>query len=104
MPARIRGWLVGGVSFIVAALLAVAAVVVVPMLRPASRAPKAPDPLASAVLEVLPGGNCGACGNDSCFNAAVEVAAGRAPSGVCAAGGPETAAGVERVLRAHGRA
>ena len=94
----------GGFSLIVVTAAAIAVVVGVPMTRPASRAPAAPEPVVSAVLDALPGGNCGACGNDSCFAAACAVASGRAPAIVCATGGPATAAGVSRALRAHGRA
>lgn len=94
----------GGFSLGVVAVAAVAAVAVVigvQMLRYASRIPSAPEPIVSAVLEALPGGNCGACGNDSCFEAARAVAAGRAPHGVCVSGGPSAAARVARAIRAH---
>jgi Na+-translocating ferredoxin:NAD+ oxidoreductase RNF subunit RnfB len=95
---------VGGFSFVVVALAAIAVVVGVPMLRPASRIPAPQQPLVTAILETLPGGNCGACGNDSCYGAARAVAAGRAPYSVCVTGGATTAAAVARVSRAHGRA
>jgi Na+-translocating ferredoxin:NAD+ oxidoreductase RNF subunit RnfB len=91
------------VSFIAAALCAVAVVVGVPMLRPHAHVPRDPGPLAAAVLDALPGGNCGACGNDSCFEAAARVAAGRAPADVCATGGPSTAAAVAAALHSMPR-
>jgi Na+-translocating ferredoxin:NAD+ oxidoreductase RNF subunit RnfB len=53
------------------------------------------------VLEVLPGGNCGACGNGSCFETASAIAGGRASRNVCAIGGAATAAAVASVLRSH---
>jgi len=95
---------VGGFSIAVVAVAAIAVVVGVPMLRTSRRVPVAPEPVVSAVLDALPGGNCGLCGNDSCFAAACAVAAGSAPATVCVTGGPGTAVGVARALRAHGRA
>jgi electron transport complex protein RnfB len=94
---------VGGLALIGTAIVAAAVIVGIPLLPRARRRPPTPGPLVSEVLDVLPGGNCGACGNESCFGAAVAVAAGRAPSSVCAAGGPATAAQVNAVLRKHGR-
>jgi electron transport complex protein RnfB len=88
-----------GVPWIVVAACAVAVVIGVPVLRPRRGAPRAPGRLAEAILEVLPGGNCGACGNDSCFETASEVAAGRAPHTACSAGGPDTAKAVSVALR-----
>ena len=95
---------VGGFPLIVLALAAVAVVIGVPVLRPPRRAPRAPEPLeplVSAILDALPGGNCGACGNDSCFEAATAVARGRASCDVCASGGPATASAVAAAVRAH---
>lgn len=93
----------GGLSFVLVAAAAVVVVVGVPMLRPTARPPRVPEALVSAVLDALPGGNCGACGNDSCFAAACAVAAGRAPDAVCATGGSATAARVMQAKRDHGR-
>jgi Na+-translocating ferredoxin:NAD+ oxidoreductase RNF subunit RnfB len=90
-------WLKG----IIAAVVAAATVVAFAAL-PRGRQPKPPDQLVSAVLAVLPGGNCGACGNGSCFEAATAVAAGRAPASVCAVGDERTAENVAAVLRSHG--
>jgi len=80
---------------------AVVAVVASPLRRPAGRLPLDPGPGVSAVLDVLPGGNCGACGNDSCFEAASAVVSGKAPASVCVAGGDETAKAVAGALRAQ---
>lgn len=91
----------GGLALIGFAIIAVTAVVGVPLLPRVRRRHTAPGPLVSEVLDVLPGGNCGACGNESCFGAAVEVVAGRAPASVCSAGGPATAAAVAGVLGSH---
>jgi Na+-translocating ferredoxin:NAD+ oxidoreductase subunit B len=90
-----------GVPLVVVALCVLGLVVGVPLLRPRREAPRDPGRLAEAVLEVLPGGNCGACGNDSCFETAAAVASGRAPRTACAAGGPVTASAVAAVLRAY---
>jgi Na+-translocating ferredoxin:NAD+ oxidoreductase RNF subunit RnfB len=87
-----------GVPWIVIAALAVAVVVGVPVLRPRHSVPKAPGHLVEPVLDVLPGGNCGACGNDSCFETATAIACGRAPYTACSAGGAATAKAVATVL------
>jgi Na+-translocating ferredoxin:NAD+ oxidoreductase RNF subunit RnfB len=91
-----------GAPWILLAVGAAAVVAVaVPLLRPRPRVPIDLGPLAEAVLEVLPGGNCGACGNGSCFETAAAIASGRVSRTVCAAGGPATAAAVASVLRSH---
>lgn len=86
-------------SLITLALCVAAIVIGVPLLRPHRAVPRDPGPLAAAVLDVLPGGNCGVCGNESCFEAAMLVAAGRAPADVCATGGAATASAVATALR-----
>lgn len=68
------------------------------LLAPQGRGPEHVDPCVAAVLSVLPGGNCGACGNDSCFTAAAAIVAGEAPPSVCVTGGEQTAAAVDAVL------
>ena len=82
-------------------LLAIVSIVVAVMRRP--RIPRLPDALVSALLDVLPGGNCGACGNDSCFDAATRIASGELPAAVCVTGGEETAKAISAALYA-GRA
>jgi len=58
------------------------------------------DPRVQAVLDVLPGANCGACGNPSCFSAAEAIAEGRAPVTTCVAGGQAVADHVANVMGA----
>jgi Na+-translocating ferredoxin:NAD+ oxidoreductase subunit B len=89
------------VVFIVLGICAVGLVFGVPFVRWLTRTPAPPNPLATAVLDVLPGGNCGACGSKSCFEAASAVARGAAPSSICAAGGQATSAAVSAVLRSR---
>jgi Na+-translocating ferredoxin:NAD+ oxidoreductase RNF subunit RnfB len=92
------------ISLVIVAVAAIVVIVGVPMLRQAPQPPAAPAPLLSAVLDALPGGNCGACGNASCFAAALAVQEGRASTTVCTTGGAATAVRVARALGAHGRA
>jgi electron transport complex protein RnfB len=54
--------------------------------------------MVAAVLKALPGGNCGLCGNDSCYVTARAIASGRVPLSACVAGGEATAAAVEASL------
>jgi electron transport complex protein RnfB len=56
------------------------------------------DPNVEAILNALPGANCGACGNPSCFAAAEAIAAGRAPATTCVAGGKKTAEAIAEIL------
>lgn len=49
------------------------------------------DPKIEAIFEALPGSNCGACGNPSCFAAAEAIAAGDRPVNACVAGGKSVA-------------
>lgn len=56
------------------------------------------DPMVQHVLDALPGANCGACGNPSCFSAAEGIADGRLPVTTCIAGGQEVADAVAAVL------
>jgi Na+-translocating ferredoxin:NAD+ oxidoreductase RNF subunit RnfB len=49
------------------------------------------DPRIEAILDALPGSNCGACGNPSCFVAAEAIAAGSKPVNSCVAGGKSVA-------------
>lgn len=45
------------------------------------------DERVEAVLAALPGANCGACGNPSCFGAAEAIVDGTKPISTCVAGG-----------------
>jgi Na+-translocating ferredoxin:NAD+ oxidoreductase subunit B len=56
------------------------------------------DPKVQAILDALPGANCGACGNPSCYAAAEAMAAGRAPITTCVAGGQSVADHVASVM------
>ncbi len=58
------------------------------------------DPRVEAVAAVLPGSNCGACGNASCFAAAEGIAAGEKPVNSCVAGGQKVADAVALILGA----
>jgi electron transport complex protein RnfB len=49
------------------------------------------DPRVQQVLDLLPGINCGACGQPGCEGFADAVVAGKAEPTLCAPGGPETA-------------
>lgn len=49
------------------------------------------DTRIESVLAALPGANCGACGNPSCFSAAEAMVDGRLPITACTAGGQSVA-------------
>jgi Na+-translocating ferredoxin:NAD+ oxidoreductase RNF subunit RnfB len=86
------------VTWIVIALLFVAGAAGAVALAPRGHPPVPPDPIASAVLSALPGGNCGACGNDSCYDAAIAVAKGTSGPDVCVTGGTDTEVHVREAL------
>lgn len=56
------------------------------------------DPRIESVLAVLPGANCGACGNPSCFSAAEAMVKGDIPVSACTAGGQPVADAVAEAL------
>lgn len=56
------------------------------------------DPKQEAVRNCLAGANCGGCGYPGCDGYAAAVAAGKAPTNKCVAGGAETAAKVAEVM------
>lgn len=56
------------------------------------------DPRVDAVLGLLPGSNCGACGNPSCFMAAEAIASGEAVVTTCTAGGQTVSDAVADVM------
>jgi Na+-translocating ferredoxin:NAD+ oxidoreductase RNF subunit RnfB len=56
------------------------------------------DPRVSEVLSVLPGINCGACGQPGCEGYAENVVAGKAKLTLCAPGGPDVAKKIAGVL------
>ncbi len=91
------------VTLIVAAALALAgigALIAVLLATAASKFHVDIDERVERILEVLPGANCGACGNPSCFGAAEAIAAERIPVTACVAGGQDVAAGVAHVMGA----
>lgn len=59
------------------------------------------DPKVEAVFDALPGSNCGACGNPSCFAVAEAIAAGEKPANTCVAGGQAVADAVAAVMGAE---
>ncbi|MBN1833738.1 MAG: 4Fe-4S binding protein [Deltaproteobacteria bacterium] len=56
------------------------------------------DPKVLAILDCLPGANCGGCGQAGCGAAAEAMAAGRIECNVCVVGGFETAKAVGAIL------
>lgn len=56
------------------------------------------DPNVERILSALPGANCGACGNPSCFAAAEAIAGGTLPVDTCVAGGSRTAEAIAEIL------
>ena len=58
----------------------------------------ATDPRIEAVIEALPGANCGACGYAGCANFAEAVVAGEADNCGCIPGGQDTAAEIAEIL------
>lgn len=56
------------------------------------------DPRELAILEVLPGANCGACGYPGCSGYAKAVAEGKASPLLCTPGGSETVEGIAHIL------
>jgi electron transport complex protein RnfB len=56
------------------------------------------NPLSKAIYDVLPHGECGACGFPGCFPCAEAIAENRALLDVCTVGGQETAKKVKEVL------
>ncbi len=56
------------------------------------------NPLVEAVLEKLPGANCGGCGFVGCSDYAVAVAVDHAPVNKCTVGGQACAAAVARIM------
>jgi RnfABCDGE-type electron transport complex B subunit len=56
------------------------------------------DPRVDKVEEVLPGANCGACGQPGCSGYAQAVVDGNAPLTACSPGGPEVAGKIATIL------
>lgn len=56
------------------------------------------SPLVSAIYEVLPHGECGACGFPGCHPCAEAIAEKRAPYDACSVGGKEVADKVKAIM------
>ena len=56
------------------------------------------DPREEAILEVLPGNNCGGCGYAGCSGLAAAIVKGEAPVGQCPVGGAPVAAKVGAIM------
>ncbi|MBR6898341.1 MAG: RnfABCDGE type electron transport complex subunit B [Lachnospiraceae bacterium] len=56
------------------------------------------DPKEDAVLEALPGNNCGGCGYAGCADLAAAIAAGKAPVNACPVGGAAVAEKVGEIM------
>ena len=57
------------------------------------------DPREDAILEVLPGNNCGGCGYAGCSGLAAAIAKGEAPVNQCPVGGEPVATPVRKQNR-----
>jgi len=56
------------------------------------------DPKVEAIINALPGANCGACGYPGCAGLAVAIAAGKMPVEACPVGGARVAAAVGQIM------
>lgn len=56
------------------------------------------DPREEAVLEVLPGNNCGGCGYAGCSGLAAAIAKGEAPVNACPVGGDKVGTQVAQIM------
>ncbi len=56
------------------------------------------DPKEAAVLEALPGNNCGGCGYAGCSGLAAAIAKGEAPVGQCPVGGAPVAKVIGEIM------
>jgi len=56
------------------------------------------DPKEEAILESLPGANCGGCGFPGCGGLAAAIAKGEAPANACPVGGPELAETIANIM------
>ena len=59
------------------------------------------DPKVQHILDVLPGANCGACGNPSCFAVAEGIASGALQVTACVAGGQTVADHIAELMGAE---
>lgn len=56
------------------------------------------DPKVEAIIEALPGANCGACGFPGCAGLAAAIAAGKVDVGTCPVGGSAVAAKIGAIM------
>src|SRR5690606_7278956 len=56
------------------------------------------DPRADAIVEALPGANCGACGYPGCSGLAKSIVENKAPINACPVGGPAVAAKIAKIM------
>ena len=82
------GLILGGLGFAAAVMLSVASKIFYVYV----------DPRVELVEDSLAGANCGGCGYPGCNSAANAVVAGKAATGVCIVGGPESSEGVAKVM------
>ena len=80
--------IVASIGLVVGVVLAVASIIMA--------VPK--DEKAEAILEVLPGANCGACGYSGCAGYAKALAENTAENGLCSPGGQDTIQAVATLL------
>lgn len=90
------------ISFAMGIVLVAAASVTAVRVRSLRRDPPQLEPMASRVLALLPGGNCGACDAGTCFESARAVATGRASASVCTLGGEATEHAIAALLARDG--
>ena len=56
------------------------------------------DPRADAIVEALPGANCGACGYPGCSGLSKAIVEGKAPINACPVGGAKVAAKIAEIM------
>ncbi len=56
------------------------------------------DPKVAAIMECLPGANCGACGFPGCMGLAVAISEGKAPVNACTVGGNKVAEKISEIM------
>lgn len=83
---------VAGIGLLIGLILAIASIVMA--------VPK--DEKAEAVLELLPGANCGACGYSGCAGYASALSKGEAKVGLCPVGGEKCTEAVGKLLGVSG--
>ena len=80
--------IVAGIGLLIGLILSIASIIMA--------VPK--DEKAEAILEALPGANCGACGFSGCSGYADALAKGKAEPGLCAPGGLNCTKAISEIL------